>query len=113
MNELCEQVSGNSGYVQAIDRAALRVISVTFFCLSVLLFLSTPARAQHGDYILGTVGLEGGSQAPEGFYYSNVWSYYHASGSDFVSTTSLRCGPLDRECLRLNVGGKWQSGRIR
>ena len=105
MNELCEQSSRKPKYPRAMTRTAPRVITATLFCLSVLFLFSTPARAQHGDYILGTVGLEGGSQAPEGLYYSNVWSYYHTSSSDFVATSSLTCGPLDRDCLRLNAGG--------
>ena len=32
-----------------------------------------------------------GDDSPVGFYYSNVFSYYHASGNDFAET-----GPLVR-----------------
>jgi hypothetical protein len=42
---------------------------------------------------------------PLEFYYQNLWSYYHASGSDFSAIGPLKCGPLDRACLSLNVGG--------
>jgi hypothetical protein len=38
-------------------------------------------------------------------YYSNIWSYYHASGSDFAEIGPLKCGPRDRVCLGLNLGG--------
>jgi hypothetical protein len=40
-----------------------------------------------------------------GLYYSNVFSYYHASGNDFAETGPLKCGPRDRVCLSLNLGG--------
>ena len=52
-------------------------IVASIFCLA------APATcwAQHGNYLLGTLGLLGGAQAPEGIYYSNVFSYYNASGS--------------------------------
>jgi len=54
---------------------------------------------------MGTDGLLSGAQAPAGFYYSNIWSYYHASGSDFAETGPLKCGPLNRACLSLDLGG--------
>jgi hypothetical protein len=73
--------------------------------LAFLILYAVPARAQHGDWLLGTDGLLSGAQAPEGVYYSNIWSYYHASGSDFAETGPLKCGPLDRICLGLNLGG--------
>ncbi len=75
-------------------------------CLAIVLFLPTVARAQHGDYPLGTVGVLGAQQAPEGLYYSNVWSYYNASGSSFAESGPLKCGPRDRACLSLNLGGE-------
>jgi hypothetical protein len=81
------------------------VVSVTLGCLAFLLLFAKPARAQHGDWLMGTDGLLSGQQAPEGFYYSNIWSYYHASGSDFAETGPLKCGPRDRVCLSLNLGG--------
>jgi len=70
-----------------------------------LILFATPARAQHGDWLMGTDGLLSGAQAPAGFYYSNIWSYYHASGSDFAETGPLKCGPLNRACLSLDLGG--------
>jgi hypothetical protein len=70
-----------------------------------LFLLATPARAQHSDWILGTFAIQGASQAPEGMFYSNLWSYYHASGSDFAQTGPLKCSPHDRACLSLNLGG--------
>ncbi len=79
--------------------------AVALACLAVVLQPGT-ARAQHGDYILGTTSVFGGAaQAPEGFYYGNVWSYYHASGSGFAQSGTLKCGPRDRICLSLNLGG--------
>jgi hypothetical protein len=74
-------------------------------CLAFLVLFATPARAQHSDWLLGTDGLLSGQQAPRGIYYSNIWSYYHASGSDFAETGPLKCGPRDRVCLGLNLGG--------
>jgi hypothetical protein len=80
-----------------------RKIGAAFGCLVVLLFLGTQARAEHGDWLLGTDGLLSGQQAPQGFYYSNIWSYYNASGSHFVETGPLKCGPRGQVCLSLNL----------
>jgi hypothetical protein len=80
-------------------------VRVTLACLALLIFFARPARAQHGDYPLGTIGILGAQQAPVGLYYSNVFSYYHASGNDFAETGPLKCGPRDRVCLSLNLGG--------
>jgi hypothetical protein len=74
-------------------------------CLAFLVLFATPARAQHSDWLLGTDGLLSGQQAPRGIYYSNIWSYYHASGNNFAETGPLKCGPRDRVCLSLNLGG--------
>ena len=83
----------------------LKVI-VVIFGLVIVLSLATPARAQHGDYLLGTAGgIAAAQQPPEGVFYSNIWSYYNASGSEFAETGPLKCGPFDRVCLGLNVGG--------
>ncbi len=49
-----------------------------------------PSYAQHGDYLLGTFGLLGASQAPEGIYYQNVFSYYNASNSDVLTASRTR-----------------------
>ena len=83
----------------------LKSVRVTLACLAFLILFATPARAQHGDWLLGSVGILGAQQAPEGLYYSNVFSYYHASGNDFAETGPLKCGPRDRVCLSLNLGG--------
>lgn len=80
--------------------------SIALGCLAFLVFLATPARAQHSDWLLGTqANFEAGGQAPQGFFYSNIWSYYQASGSAFAEIGSLKCGPRDRVCLGLNLGG--------
>jgi hypothetical protein len=63
---------------------------------------ATPARAQHGDYILGTAGLLAAQQPPEGVAYQNLWSFYHVSGNGFRQTSPIRCGPLGRLCLSAN-----------
>jgi hypothetical protein len=79
---------------------------VVMFAVALVFAAATPARAQHGDYLLGTAGgIAAADQPAEGVYYSNIWSYYHASGSDFEEIGPLKCGPLDRVCLSLNVGG--------
>lgn len=48
--------------------------------LGTLVASPAPSYAQHGDYLLGTLGLLGAQQAPEGIYYQNIFSYYNASG---------------------------------
>ena len=55
---------------------------------------------------MGTDGLLSGQQAPQGIYYSNMWSYYHASGSAFAEIGPLKCGPRDCVCLSLNLGAE-------
>lgn len=62
-----------------------RAMLVSLGCLAFLILFAEPARAQHSDWLLGTDGLLSAQQAPEGIFYSNVWSYYRASGSTFVS----------------------------
>lgn len=80
-------------------------VRVALSSLALLILFATPAQAQHGDWLMGTDGLLSGQQAPRGMYYSNIWSYYHASGSDFAEIGPLKCGPRDRVCLGLNLGG--------
>ncbi len=82
-----------------------KLVRAGLACLAFLIFLAAPAHAQHGDWLMGTDGLLSAQQAPEGVFYSNVWSYYHVSGSDFVATGVLKCSPHDRVCLSLDVGG--------
>jgi hypothetical protein len=83
----------------------LKSVQAALACFALLIFFAKPACAQHGDYPLGTAGILGAQQAPVGLYYSNVFSYYHASGNDFAETGALKCGPRDRVCLSLNLGG--------
>jgi hypothetical protein len=71
-----------------------------------MFLFAKPARAQHGDYLLGTAGgVASAQQAPEGILYQNLWSYYNTSSGDFEQSVTLKCGPLDRVCLSLKVGG--------
>ncbi|MGH9342866.1 MAG: SphA family protein [Terriglobia bacterium] len=83
----------------------LKLVPFATGCLVLIALLVTPAWAQHGDWLMGTNGLQSAQQFPEGVFYSNVWSYYHASGSDFAETGPVKCGPRDRVCLSLNLGG--------
>ena len=81
------------------------VAAVAFFIL--LISFATPAHAQHSDYLLGTNGLLGGAQAPEGVYYSNIWSYYHVSGNGFLEANFTKCGPIFRRvCGTLNLSSQ-------
>ena len=48
------------------------------------------AHAQHGNYLLGSLGLLGGAQPPEGIYYQNLFSYYNASGSFALDASRAR-----------------------
>jgi len=80
-------------------------VSAVLSLLACLILFATPAQAQHSDWLMGTDGLLSGQQAPQGIYYSNIWSYYHAAGSDFGEIGRLKCGPRDRVCLGLNLGG--------
>jgi hypothetical protein len=66
---------------------------------------ATPARAQHSDWLLGSFGFQGAAQPPEGLYYMNQFSYYHASGSGFASAGALKCGPKGAVCLGANLNG--------
>jgi hypothetical protein len=66
--------------------------AVSLLRLMILLLVATPARAQHGERMLGSNGLDSGSQPLQGINYQNPWSYYHASGSDFAAIGPLKCG---------------------
>jgi hypothetical protein len=89
---------------KAIRWIDLRLVA-EIACFILISSFASPAQAQHGDYLLGTSGLLSAQQAPEGIFYSNIWSYYHASGSNFAETGPLKCGPRDRICLSLNLAG--------
>jgi hypothetical protein len=64
---------------------------------------AAPCHAQHGNYLLGTLGLLGGAQAPEGIYYQNVFTYYHASGFRAVSAIDARSVEILRQQLQLSA----------
>lgn len=103
-DESDETMHSDEGFESPMPSICRSIRAVILICLAVALWPDT-ARAQHGDYILGTGAVFGGAaQAPEGFYYQNIWSYYHASGS-FGASHTLKCGPLDRDCLSLFVAG--------
>ncbi len=85
------------------------IVALAFACLA-LVFLQTTARAQHSDWLLGSYGLNGAAQPPEGVYYQNLWSYYHASGSGFLQTGTLKSGPFGRSSLSLNLSGSGSLG---
>ena len=83
-----------------------RLIGLSIGCLAIVLTFARPACAQHGDWLLGTNGLQSAQQFPEGMYYSNIWSYYHASGDAFAAVNNIKCGPLGRVCLSANLSGR-------
>lgn len=76
-------------------------------CMGVVLVTITAgsAHAQHGDWLLGSFGFQGAAQPPEGSYYMNQFSYYHASGSGFASSGPIKCGPRGALCLGANLSG--------
>ena len=49
-----------------------KIVEVALSCLALLILFATPARAQDGDWLMGTDGLLSGQQAPQGMYYSNI-----------------------------------------
>ena len=73
------------------------VVVVTAAVLVALLAPVAPALAQHGDYLLGTTGLLGASQPPEGIYYQNIFSYYNASGTLLDATRIKQLQLLGRD----------------
>ena len=79
-----------------------KILRIAIGCLILLLVGAPRARAQHGDWLLGTDGLLSAQQAPEGILYQNLWSYYHASGN-FLSVNPVICRPRDKLCLGLNA----------
>lgn len=78
--------SGMPGAGGAVDRRVRLALVATAL---VLVALTSPAHAQHGNYLLGTTGLLGASQPPPGIYYQNIFSYYNASG-DLLSASKVR-----------------------
>ena len=75
--------------------------------IAVLLAFPATSYAQHGNYLLGTLGLLGGSQAPEGIYYENLFSYYTASGSGNLDASRARSLELLGRQLNLTVNGSF------
>ncbi len=43
-----------------------RSVRVSLGCLAILILFAKPARAEHGDWLMGTDGLLSAQQAPEG-----------------------------------------------
>jgi hypothetical protein len=86
----------------------LTMAALVFACLA-MVFWATTVQAEHGDWVLGTCALNDASQAPEGFYYQNLWSYYSNTGSKFVQTGPLKTGPHGNVSLGLNFSG---TGRL-
>jgi hypothetical protein len=79
-------------------------VLATIVCSILISSFATPVHAQQGDYLLGTNGLLGGAQPSEAVYYQNIWSYYHASGNQFLEADFTRCGPVfHRVCGTLNL----------
>src|SRR5262249_35945705 len=69
---------------------AMRHVAIAVGIIGMLIAWPKLACAQHGDYVLGTLGLLGGAQAPEGIYYQNVFSYYHGSASGILEVSRAR-----------------------
>jgi hypothetical protein len=67
-----------------------RCLAVAVAVLGLLLSSPVSSYAQHGNYLLGSLGLLGGAQAPEGIYYQNIFSYYNASGSATFDASRTR-----------------------
>jgi hypothetical protein len=83
----------------------IRVTRVIASLAVLIAVFAAPARAEHGDWLLGAFAFLGGSQAPEGLYYQNLFSYYHASGDGFVDSVPVKCGPKGGACLSANFSG--------
>jgi len=96
--------------IRAPQRRIRKLIKITlatnWIAASLLIFCPTPARAQHGDSLLGSFGFQGATQPPEGLYYMNQFSYYHTSSSGFVNTGPVKCGQRrGLACLGANFDG--------
>jgi len=73
--------------------------------LGALVVLPAPSSAEHGDYLLGTLGLFGGAQAPEGIYYQNIFSYYNAGNYRALTASRTRDFQTAAGDLGLTVTG--------
>jgi hypothetical protein len=70
------------------SQARMRRLAVVLALVGGVVVSAVPAYAQRGNYLMGTLGLLGGSQAFEGIYYQNVFNYYQ--GSEFQSVSANR-----------------------
>lgn len=68
----------------------MRQVAIVVGLVGMLIASPRLACAQHGNYVLGTLGLLGGAQAPEGIYYQNIFSYYHGSASGILEASRSR-----------------------
>ena len=82
--------------------------AVALLVLGFLVGSPAISSAQHGDYLLGTLGLLGGSQAPEGIYYQNIFSYYNASNSDVLSRSRTHDFQVAARQLQLTVNANFK-----
>lgn len=81
----------------------LHFVTRTLVCGCIALILSVfaagTAHAQHGDWLLGSFAFEGASQPPQGVYYTNLFDYYHVSGSGFATSGEAACGTHGKACV--------------
>src|SRR5262252_6103546 len=89
-------------------RRTTRQMAIVLGVVGMLLGWSRLAYAQHGNYLLGTLGLLGGAQAPEGIYYQNIFSYYHASDSLILEASRTRDLQLFGQQLGLTVDARFK-----
>ena len=82
-------------------------LALALTTLGVLLVAPATTYAQHGNWLLGSNGLLGGSQAPEGIYYQNIFSYYNASGSATLDASHTRTLEIfGHDVLNLTLNAK-------
>jgi hypothetical protein len=89
----------------AARRSIARSLGLYLFVAVAAVFTAIPAYAQHSDWLLGSFAFKGASQPPQGLYYSNLFDYYHASGSGFIETGPVACGAHGTACGGANFGG--------
>jgi hypothetical protein len=102
---LLSSVAERQFLFQRNRRGIERILAAVCMAVTFVAFSAGSARAQHGDWLLGSFGFQGASQPPQGSYYMNQFSYYHASGSGFASTGPIKCGPRGAVCLGANLSG--------
>ena len=84
-----------------------RRLAMGALILSVLLVSPAMSYAQHGNYLLGSLGLLDASQAPEGIYYQNLFSYYASSGSGSLDASRARNLEVLGRQLNLTINGSF------